>query len=138
MLRNSACEKLAMSRPSKRIAPLVIRPTPGRSRMMASATVDLPQPDSPTSPIACPGMTRHEKSMTAGISPPRVKNEMPRRSISSSGSTIASPSIAQRLLADRVGEQVQAEHERHQRQGRGQGGVSVDAHEASRYVDHCV
>ena len=46
---------VAMSRPSKRIAPLVIRPTPGRSRMMASATVDLPQPDSPTSPIASPG-----------------------------------------------------------------------------------
>ena len=36
--------------------------------MMASATVDLPQPDSPTSPIAWPGMTRQEKSMTAGIS----------------------------------------------------------------------
>ena len=37
--------------------------------MMPSATVDLPQPDSPTMPIASPGMTVQEKSMTAGISP---------------------------------------------------------------------
>ena len=58
------------------------RRRPGRSRITASATVDLPQPDSPTSPIASPGMTLQEKSITAGISPARVKNEMPRRSIS--------------------------------------------------------
>ena len=41
--------------------------------MIASATVDLPQPDSPTTPTASPGMTLRLKSTTAGISPWRVK-----------------------------------------------------------------
>ena len=38
---------------------------------MPSDTVDLPQPDSPTMPIASPGITVQEKSITAGISPRR-------------------------------------------------------------------
>ena len=41
--------------------------------MMASATVDLPQPDSPTIPCASPGISFMLKSTTAGISPARVK-----------------------------------------------------------------
>ena len=53
--------------------------------MMPSDTVDLPQPDSPTMPIASPGSTEQEKSMTAGISPRRVKNEIDRFSISRIG-----------------------------------------------------
>ena len=54
--------------------------------MMPSDTVDLPQPDSPTMPIASPGMTVQEKSITAGISPLRVKKEIDRFSISMIGS----------------------------------------------------
>ena len=54
--------------------------------MMPSDTVDLPQPDSPTMPMASPGMTVQEKSMTAGISPLRVKKEIDRFSISMIGS----------------------------------------------------
>ncbi len=38
--------------------------------MMPSDTVDLPQPDSPTMPMASPGMTEQEKSITAGIAAP--------------------------------------------------------------------
>ena len=53
--------------------------------MMPSDTVDLPQPDSPTMPIASPGSTEQEKSMTAGISPRRVKKEIDRFSISRIG-----------------------------------------------------
>jgi len=53
--------------------------------MTASATVDLPQPDSPTSPIASPGWTVQEKSMTAGISLSRVKKLIERFSISRIG-----------------------------------------------------
>ena len=41
--------------------------------MTPSATVDLPQPDSPTRPSAWPGSTVAEKFITAGISPARVK-----------------------------------------------------------------
>ena len=54
--------------------------------MMPSDTVDLPQPDSPTMPIASPGITVQEKSITAGISPRRVKKEIDRFSISRIGS----------------------------------------------------
>ena len=54
--------------------------------MMPSDTVDLPQPDSPTMPIASPGMTVQEKSITAGISPRSVKKEIDRFSISRIGS----------------------------------------------------
>ncbi len=89
MARNSGPDRDAMSRPAKRTEPLVILPIPGKSRITASATVDLPQPNSPTSPIASPGMTFREKSITAGISPARVKKEMPRFSMSRIGSAIA-------------------------------------------------
>jgi hypothetical protein len=41
--------------------------------MIAMATVDLPQPDSPTSPMLPPWFRVMLKSMTAGISPARVK-----------------------------------------------------------------
>ncbi len=53
--------------------------------MMPRATVDLPQPDSPTMPIASPGMTVQEKSITAGISRCRAKKEIERFSISRIG-----------------------------------------------------
>ena len=53
--------------------------------MTPSATVDLPQPDSPTRPTASPGRTLTEKSITAGISRSRVKKEIERLSISRIG-----------------------------------------------------
>ena len=53
--------------------------------MTARATVDLPQPLSPTRPIASPGITVQEKSITAGISKSRVMNEIERFSISRIG-----------------------------------------------------
>ncbi len=41
--------------------------------MIAMATVDLPHPDSPTSPTLSPAFRVILKSTTAGISPARVK-----------------------------------------------------------------
>jgi hypothetical protein len=108
-------------------------------------------------------MTVQEKSITAGISPARVKKEMERFSISRIGLAFLraplglpaiSPtrgeirpqamfdgfvrqdrggqrhprlSILQRLFAQRVGEQVEPEHEGHQRDDRRQGRVDVGA-----------
>ena len=60
--------------------------------MTPSATVDLPQPDSPTRPRAWPGSTVAEKFITAGISPVRVKKEIERSSITRRGSGIGEPS----------------------------------------------
>src|SRR6476660_7729323 len=121
MARNSASDMSPMSRPWNLMRPPTIFPTLERSRMMPSETVDFPQPDSPTMPIASPGMTVQEKSMTAGISPFRVKKEMERFSISTIGWTAfmaSPPSVFQGLFAQRVREQVQAQHERHQRDRR--------------------
>ena len=62
-----------MSRPLNLISPDMTRPFLPMYCMIASATVDLPQPDSPTMPTASPGITVRLKSTTAGISPARVK-----------------------------------------------------------------
>ncbi len=87
--RSSSSDSSPMSLPWKRMRPPTIFPTLERSRMMPSDTVDLPQPLSPTMPIASPGMTLQEKSITAGISPRRVKKEIDRFSISRIGSAAA-------------------------------------------------
>jgi hypothetical protein len=52
--------------------PLLMPPLAPMYCMIAIATVDLPQPDSPTIPMVSPGNTVSEKSTTAGISPARV------------------------------------------------------------------
>ena len=67
--RSSSSLIVGMSRPSNLISPRQMRPFLPRYCMMASATVDLPQPDSPTMPDASPGMSFRLKSTTAGISP---------------------------------------------------------------------
>ena len=61
------------STPLKRMLPLLMAPLRPMCCMMAIATVDLPQPDSPTSPTLSPFSTVREKSITAGISPARVQ-----------------------------------------------------------------
>src|SRR6201991_1135391 len=88
MARSSSSDNSPMSLPWNLILPPTILPMLERSRMMPSDTVDLPQPDSPTMPIASPGMTVQEKSMTAGISPLRVKKEIDRFSISMIGPVV--------------------------------------------------
>jgi hypothetical protein len=72
MLRSSSSDMVVMSRPLNRICPPVMPPFLPIYCMMASATVDLPQPDSPTIPTASPGITVRLKSTTAGTSPARV------------------------------------------------------------------
>src|SRR5512147_300698 len=124
-LRSSGSDISPMSRPWNLMRPPTILPMLDRSRMMPRATVDLPQPDSPTMPIASPGMTVQEKSITAGISKARAKNEIDRFSISRMGSFRATASsmaalVLQRLFAHRIGQQVEAEHQRHQRDRRRQ------------------
>src|SRR5690554_188580 len=144
MERISSSDNSAMSRPWNLIRPPTIFPTLERSRMMPSETVDLPQPDSPTMPIASPGMTVQEKSITAGISPARVKKEMERFSISRIGlaPSVAAvlrawfmASILQRLFAQRVGQEIEPQHEGHQRDDRRQGRVDIGAEQPAGILD---
>src|SRR6476620_7233936 len=128
MERSSSPVNSPMSLPLNLMRTPTILPTLERSRITPSDTVDLPQPDSPTMPIASPGITVQEKSITAGISPRLVKNEIERFSISRMGwalltsvdltaSFIGSSVrlISERFFAQCVGQQVQSKHERHQR-----------------------
>jgi hypothetical protein len=132
MERSSSSDISPMSLPLNLIRPPTIFPMLDRSRMMPSDTVDLPQPDSPTMPIASPGMTLQEKSITAGISPlgeegDRQVLDLDDRFgvmfVALTASFIAGlPSVFQRLFAQRVRQQVEAEHEGHQRDVGGSAG----------------
>ena len=72
-MRSSSGGSSVSSTPLNRMLPLLMVPLPPMYCMMAIATVDLPQPDSPTSPMLSPFCTVSEKSITAGISPARVQ-----------------------------------------------------------------
>src|SRR5215469_6710890 len=54
-LRSSASGRAASSRPSSLIDPPTILPPGGSSLMIDRPVIDLPQPDSPTSPSVSPG-----------------------------------------------------------------------------------
>ncbi len=73
---------------------------------MASATVDLPHPDSPTNPIASPGARAKVRSGITFTSPERVKYEMRALSSARMGGSVTEPDLAE---AD--GQQVEADHE---------------------------
>src|SRR5689334_4995019 len=108
-LRSSSADILLMSLPSNRIRPPVNRPTPPRYFITAKATVDLPQPDSPTRPNASPCSSLNETPGTTLISPARVKYEI--RAFSSSR-TGGIGSIPHADFAQAVGQQVEAHHQR--------------------------
>src|SRR5882672_11600701 len=56
----------------------MMRPAVGRSRFISSlATVDLPQPDSPTIPSVSPGYRSKETPSTALTEPTCLRNTMP-------------------------------------------------------------
>src|SRR5579863_199044 len=73
--------------------------------MMARATVDLPQPDSPTTPCASPGISLRLKSTTAGTSPALVKYETQRLRHSRTGVCSLKASITFREWELRQGHQ---------------------------------
>ena len=78
------------SRPSSRTSPATIRPGGlGISRMMDSAVMLLPQPDSPTTAKVSPRPTEKDTSLTAVTTPCRVKNSVFRPETSSTGTLAA-------------------------------------------------
>src|SRR5258707_1200628 len=73
------------STPSYLIWPLTSAPR-GSSRSMARAVIDLPEPDSPTSPTASPALTLMETSRRTVRCAPSTRRRTVRPSTSSSGS----------------------------------------------------
>jgi hypothetical protein len=72
--RNSALLRWLISSPLRRIAPL----DGSTSRSTVRATVDLPQPDSPTRPSVSPGATEKLTPSTACTVPTRRRKMPPR------------------------------------------------------------
>ena len=71
--RSAPCPIDSGSSPSMLIVPALTRPLLGRYRTSASATVDLPDPDSPTSPYDSPRPTWNDTSRSASRSWPRTR-----------------------------------------------------------------
>jgi hypothetical protein len=65
MRRISTSDLARRSSPSKRISPPVMRAAGGSRRWMVSASVLLPEPDSPTMPSVLPASRVSETSSTA-------------------------------------------------------------------------
>src|SRR5688500_3738590 len=106
--------------------------------MIAMRRVDLPQPDSPTSPKLSPGMTSSAKSGNATTEPEEDRYSTLRSRMESSGSVTAAPprSVRERQLAQAVGEQVEAEHERDDREAGEQRHVREHRDHGRRLLDH--
>src|SRR6476469_3797620 len=73
--RSSPPRIAKMSRPRKRAVPLV----GGSSRISTCASVDLPQPDSPTTPSVSPSFRSNETPSTARTCPTVCLNNTPTR-----------------------------------------------------------
>ena len=86
--RRSAPASSLMSRPRYRISPRPARPG-GSSRSIARAVIDLPEPDSPTSPTASPARTVSDTSRSTACWTPSTGSRTVRPQTSSSGAPAA-------------------------------------------------
>ena len=74
----SRSESRSMRRPSSRISPPAIRPGRSSRPRMASPVIDLPAPDSPTTPRISPGRIVSDTSSSAVTDPCRPENSTTR------------------------------------------------------------
>src|SRR6516162_9263085 len=98
---------------------------------MDRAIVDLPQPDSPTSPSASPAFSWKLTDGITTASPARVAYATRRSRTSSSGASVTETQLAQ---ADR--EEIEADDERRDRRARKQRHVRPHHHHPVRVLDH--
>ncbi len=83
--RMAASSCAARSAPRRRTLPAPIRPSGGISRMMASAVMLLPQPDSPTRHSVSPARMSKLTALSTSATRERVRNSRLRPSTSSTG-----------------------------------------------------
>src|SRR5262249_46639523 len=129
--RSSDAPRLATSRPSTTMPPLTRRPDPPRQRTTARATVDLPQPDSPTSPSASPGAISKLRSGTTLTSPARVQYEIRACSTTRTGVSVTEPD-----LPETDSEEVEADHQRRDGRAGEERHVRPHRHHAVGILDH--
>src|SRR5210317_653176 len=149
--RNSSALMVFRSRPLNLMVPPTTRPFTPKSCIIPKATVDLPHPDSPTKPTASPGWTVTEKSMTAGISRKRVKNEIDKLSISKIGPSYSIFDIRtlpvgdgalgplklifQAFFAQTIRQQIQPQNKAEQGDRRHQSRMRIDGQQFAPFVN---
>src|SRR6266496_875892 len=97
--------------------------------MMASATVDFPQPDSPTRPSASPGRRAKLRPGTTLTSPARMTYEI----LTSRNSRIGSPAVS---VPEPDGQEIEPDDERGDRRAREERHVRPDRHHAVGVFHH--
>src|SRR5882762_7216917 len=106
--------------------------------MMARATVDLPQPDSPTRPSASRGLMAKLRPGMTLASPARRKNEMRAASKARMGAAPSAErgSVTQADLPEADRQEVEADDERRDDGARDQRHVRPHRHHAVSILDH--
>src|SRR4029453_16814494 len=104
--------------------------------MIARATVDFPQPDSPTSPSASPRPSVKESPGTTLSSPARRTYEIRTSWNSRSGPERGAESVTQPALAEPDGEQVEPDYQRGDRRAREERHVRPYRDHPVRVLDH--
>ena len=94
-----------MSTPSKLIAAAGAAPQAAASRITASAVIDLPEPDSPTSPMTSPGATERSTALQD-----RRAADRQRQVLDLEQAHRRAPRARVEDVGDAVAEQVEAEH----------------------------
>src|SRR5207247_10101088 len=133
----SSSERSARSRPLNRMRPPAIRLARGSNRMIESAVIDLPEPDSPTMPSVSPASTVSDTWSTARISP--CFNAMCVCTFSSSRRWVTRTSGPEpwiQRVAQGVAEQVEAVHRDRDRGPRHDGQPGVVRQECGTRADH--
>src|SRR5213593_5094140 len=104
--------------------------------MTARSAVDLPEPDSPTSPTTSLGCRVRVSSLTAGRSTPPTAKLTVRFRISISGSGIAERALEMETIAQAFSQQIEADHRGADGEGGTEQGPEGDADVLLRLVDH--
>src|SRR3712207_4666030 len=106
-----------MRRPASEMVPPAMRPGGSSRPMMAAPVMDLPAPDSPTTPSTSPGWMLKETSSSATSVPRRVGNSTRRFFTSSRGNVLdILPQLRIEGVAQPVAQEIDGEHEDDQRE----------------------
>src|SRR4029453_746067 len=104
--------------------------------MTARSAVDLPEPDSPTSPTTSLGSRVRVNSLTAGRSTLPTAKLTVRSRISIRESGIAERALEMEAIAEALAQQIEADHRSADGEGGTEQGPERDADVLLRLVDH--
>src|SRR4051812_35593255 len=119
--RIASGRRLSMRSPFSRISPPAMRPGGSISPITAVPVIDLPAPDSPTTPSTSPGAMSKDTPSIAVKRPRRLRNWTLRSRTLRVGSVIPSPQLRVEGVAQPVAQQVDRQGQDRQGQAREDG-----------------